>query len=209
MFEPQFFTLTSVYFLALLSPGQDFFLILKHALSYGYRKAWWSCLGIAVGNAFYIACAYLGHTVLSHYPSILLFIELGGMAFLFYLGIVMLFAPKPDEEYALHVKNSPSLKLFTQGLLSALLNPKNILFYFSLLFSIIEPETTLHVKLFYALWMVMLLLLWDGSVALLFGNQKALRLFPYLFVLQKIVGLGLIGMSLKLVVVWCFNARSV
>lgn len=37
----EFLTLTSVYFLALLSPGQDFFLILKHALSHGYKKAWW------------------------------------------------------------------------------------------------------------------------------------------------------------------------
>ena len=59
MFEPQFFTLTSIYTLALLSPGQDFFLIVKHALTHGYKKAWWSCFGIASGNALSITLAYM------------------------------------------------------------------------------------------------------------------------------------------------------
>ena len=198
MFEPQFFTLTSIYFLALLSPGQDFFLIIKHALSHGYKKAWWSCLGIASGNAVYIALAYIGQEFLSHYRVILSVVEIGGAAFLFYLGCLLLFAPKPHLENTLHVKGKMAFKLFVQGLLSALLNPKNILFYFSLLFTIIQPETALHVKIFYAVWMVAMLLVWDMCVALLFGNQKALKLLPYLFLVQKIVGIVLIGFSLNL-----------
>ena len=198
MFEPQFFTLTSIYFLALLSPGQDFFLIIKHALSHGYHKAWWSCLGIASGNALYIALAYVGQEFLSHYPMLLSLVEIGGAAFLFYLGCLLFFAPKPRLENTLHVKVKMAFKLFVQGLFSALLNPKNILFYFSLLLTIIEPETALHVKIFYAVWMVAMLLVWDMGVALLFGNQKALKLLPYLFIVQKIVGVGLIGFSLSL-----------
>ncbi|KFL33790.1 MULTISPECIES: LysE family transporter [unclassified Sulfurospirillum] len=198
MFEPQFFTLTSIYFLALLSPGQDFFLIIKHALSHGYKKAWWSCLGIASGNALYIALAYIGYEFLSRYPMILTLVEIGGAVFLFYLGCLLFFAPKPHLENALHVKSKMAFKLFVQGLLSALLNPKNILFYFSLLFTIIQPETALHVKMFYAVWMVALLIVWDLFVAFLFGNQRALKLLPYLYIVQKIVGVGLIGFSLQL-----------
>ena len=77
----EFLTLTSVYFLALLSPGQDFFLILKHALSHGYKKAWWGCLGIACGNGVYIALAYMGHEHLKRYETLLSFISLGEHSF--------------------------------------------------------------------------------------------------------------------------------
>ncbi|MBP9612431.1 MAG: LysE family transporter [Sulfurospirillum sp.] len=195
MFEPQFFTLTSIYTLALLSPGQDFFLIVKHALTHGYKKAWWSCFGIASGNALYITLAYMGHTYLSHYPFIVSFIEIGGFLFLFYLGCLLLFAPKPNMNTSLHVSSKMAIKLFLQGLSSALLNPKNILFYFSILFTIVEPNTALHVKLFYGIWMVGLLVIWDMSVAMIFGNAKALKLLPYLYPLQKLIGLGLIGFA--------------
>lgn len=195
MFEPQFFTLTSIYVLALLSPGQDFFLIVKHALTHGYKKAWWSCFGIASGNALYITLAYMGHTYLSHYPFIVSFIEIGGFLFLFYLGCLLLFAPKPNMNTSLHVSSKMAIKLFLQGLSSALLNPKNILFYFSILFTIVEPNTALHVKLFYGIWMVGLLVIWNMSVAMIFGNAKALKLLPYLYPLQKLIGLGLIGFA--------------
>ena len=193
MFEPQFFTLTSIYFLALLSPGQDFFLIVKHALTHGYQKAWWSCLGIASGNALYITLAYMGHTYLSLYPFIVSFIEKGGFLFLIYLGCLLLLAPKPSMDSSLHVSTDTTRKLFFEGFSSALLNPKNILFYFSILFTIVEPTTAFHVKNFYGMWMVGLLLAWDMCVAMLFGNQKALTLFPYLYPLQKLIGLGLLG----------------
>lgn len=196
MFEHQFFTLTAIYFLALLSPGQDFFLIVKHSLTHGYQKAWWSCWGIACGNALYIAVAYIGHNSISAYPKLISYIEIGGVLFLLYLGFLLLFAPKPKLENSLHVKSIIAVKLFMQGLLSALLNPKNILFYFSLLFTIIEPTTTLHVKIFYALWMIFMLLMWDMMIALFFGNQKALEYVSYLEWIQKIIGIGLIAFSL-------------
>jgi threonine/homoserine/homoserine lactone efflux protein len=207
MISTQFLTLTSIYFLALLSPGQDFFLIIKHALTHGYQKAWWSCLGIASGNALYIALAYVGHELLSDNPLIISFIELGGMAFLFYLGCLLLIAPKPHMNTSRQIQSNIALKLFMQGLLSALLNPKNILFYFSLLFTIIEPTTDAAVKVFYTVWMVGILLVWDMCVALLFGNQKALKLLPYLGWVQKVIGVGLIGFSLQLALKWAMDAK--
>lgn len=207
MLDAQFLTLTSIYFLALLSPGQDFFLIIKHALSHGYQKAWWSCVGIASGNALYIALAYVGHGLLSDNPFIISFIELGGVAFLFYLGCLLFLAPKPHMDVSVNLKNNMAFKLFVQGLLSALLNPKNILFYFSLLFTIIDPKTALPVKIFYAVWMVGMLLVWDMGVALLFGNQKALKLLPYLGWVQKVIGVGLMGFSLHLALAWIIGAK--
>ena len=43
--------------LALLSPGPDFFLVVRAAMVFGVRHASGVCLGIALGNGAYIAMA--------------------------------------------------------------------------------------------------------------------------------------------------------
>ena len=193
----EFLTLTSIYFLALLSPGQDFFLILRSALQYGYKTAWWNCQGIALGNAFYIVLAYVGHGLLVNYPFIIPLIEFGGALFLMYLGYILINAPKPKlVQNSLDTKPS-RYKLLSTGFFSALLNPKNALFYLSILFTIVSFETSLHVRIFYALWMIVLLLVWDMVVALFFGNTKAIKLLPWLYPLQKIIGIFLALFGVK------------
>ena len=202
----EFLSLTSVYFLALLSPGQDFFLILKHALSHGYKKAWWGCLGIACGNGVYIALAYMGHEHLKRYETLLSFISLGGALFLGYLGSLLLLAPKPHTLQHEHTVSISAKTLFYQGFFSAILNPKNILFYFSLLFTIVSAATPFGIKLFYALWMIGMLMAWDMLVAFLFGNKKALAYISYLYIVQKGIGLCLVVFSLHLLLMW-FSAK--
>jgi threonine/homoserine/homoserine lactone efflux protein len=46
----QFLMIAAAHFLALLSPGPDFFLIARTSLSAGWRVAGGVCLGIAVAN---------------------------------------------------------------------------------------------------------------------------------------------------------------
>ena len=193
----EFLTLTSIYFLALLSPGQDFFLILRNALQYGYKTAWWNCIGIALGNAFYIILAYVGHGLVLDYPFILLIIECGGAIFLIYLGYMLINAPKPHFVQDIRTSKPSRQKLLSTGFFSALLNPKNALFYLSILFTIVSFETSLHVRIFYALWMILLLLIWDMAVALFFGNTKALKLLPWLNPLQKMIGIFLALFGVK------------
>lgn len=192
MLSVEFITLTSIYFLALLSPGQDFFLILRTALLHGYKLAWWSCFGIALGNTLYIALAYIGHETLIQFPFLLPTIELLGGLFLVYLGYILLTAPRPTYQRGIAHSLPSRLKLFNAGFLSAILNPKNTLFYLSILFTIVSPQTALHVKIAYAGWMISLLLVWDMFVAFLLGHQKASKLLDFLYPIQKIIGSGLI-----------------
>ncbi len=187
----EFLTLTFIYCLALLSPGQDFFLIISSALRHGYSKAWWVCLGISIGNGVYIALAFIGHGWFQSDQAIT-FIRYAGALFLIYLGTLLLRAPNPSNA-TLETYSKKSLELFIQGMLSALLNPKNILFYFSILFTIVPTETALHVKLLYGTWMVFLVIVWDMTIAFIFGHTKAKRLLPLLHPLQKVIGALLIG----------------
>ncbi len=46
-----FFFIAVTHFMALLSPGPDFFLILIHSMQYGSKLARYTVLGIASGNA--------------------------------------------------------------------------------------------------------------------------------------------------------------
>ncbi len=56
--------IAAAHFLALLSPGPDFFLIARTSLSSGWRVASGACLGIAAANAVFIIAAFAGTAAL-------------------------------------------------------------------------------------------------------------------------------------------------
>ncbi|CAE10241.1 hypothetical protein WS1154 [Wolinella succinogenes] len=147
-----------------------------------------------MGNGFYIALSFLGHGILGQISWLLPLIELGGALFLIYLGGVLFLSPKPRfGTQGETPRPSLAVGFFWQGLLSALLNPKNTLFYLSVLFTILPPEITPATRIFYGVWMISLLLFWDMGLAYLLGHPStAARLLPFLHPIQKIVGIALI-----------------
>lgn len=56
----EFVLIASAHFLALLSPGPDFFLIMQTALRMPMRYALSVCAGIAAANGLYLTIAVLG-----------------------------------------------------------------------------------------------------------------------------------------------------
>src|SRR3546814_10805338 len=60
----QFIIIAAAHFLALLSPGPDFFLVARTSLSTSWRIASGACLGIAVANGVFIVAAFAGTAVL-------------------------------------------------------------------------------------------------------------------------------------------------
>ena len=142
--------LALAHFLALLSPGPDFFLIIGHAVRHRLRGSLFICLGIALGNALYICLAVSGWSVMRQMPALYRVLELAGAAYLAWLGFLLLRAsreaanskpspdqhapsqPSPNQTGSLGTGRtsplSPGRQLLT-GLGSALLNPKNAVFY--------------------------------------------------------------------------------
>ena len=53
-----FIVIAVTHFVALLSPGPDFFLILMTALNSGQRRARYTVFSIVVGNAFILALIF-------------------------------------------------------------------------------------------------------------------------------------------------------
>lgn len=89
LFPAVFPALALSHFVALLSPGPDFFLLVGYAVRYRIRGSIGLCLGIAAGNALYIVLAIVGWGLLRQAPLLLL-IELLGAGYLLWIGSLLI-----------------------------------------------------------------------------------------------------------------------
>jgi len=162
--------LALAHFVALLSPGQDFFLITGHAIRHQLRGSWGICFGIALGNALYIAIAILGWTGIRDNPTLFTVIEILGGLYLLWIGWHLLHSRPQDMQLNTTTCDRPAVwKQLILGLNSALLNPKNALFYMSLMTVILGSNVTLAQQAFCGIWMTLVVLFWDVLVAATIG----------------------------------------
>lgn len=124
-----------------LTPGPNSLLALTHGALYGARRTLFTILGGVFGFSALIALAMFGLTaLLQTSASILSVLKWVGGAYLVWLGIQLWRSP------ALHLKVTgraaplSNLGMFRQGLLSALANPKVLLFYGAFLPQFIDPQ---------------------------------------------------------------------
>lgn len=200
----EFLLIATAHFLALLSPGPDFFLILQAALRLPLRYAISVCAGIAAANGVYLAVAVLGLETVREMSGPMLVLKFLGGGYLIYIGVMLLRAsPRAmdagDSATALH---SPGLRRqFTVGFLSAIFNPKNAIFYLSLFTVMVSVETRLGVRILYALWMMGIVLVWDIGVASAFGNACVKKILGrWVFRIEKISGVLLASFGMLLAV---------
>lgn len=168
----QFGVIAGAHFLALLSPGPDFFLIVRSSLVHGARTASGVCVGIALANAVYIGLAIGGVSLLQSVAALYFLLKWTGCAYLAWLGWRLL---RASGEIALPGGASGGAKAgfwwreFRTGFLSGILNPKNSLFYASLFSLGFDHGTPAGVQLAYGAWMFLVVLLWDLAVARAIG----------------------------------------
>jgi threonine/homoserine/homoserine lactone efflux protein len=198
----EFLLLASAHFLALLSPGPDFFIIIQTALKKPLCYAFSVCAGIASANALYLLVAVLGLEVIKEMPMLMLVLKYLGGAYLVFLGVMLLKSKKIDINVDKNQLQIKSLKAeFVIGFLSGFLNPKNAIFYLSLFTLMVSAETSLFTRTLYALWMSFLVLFWDMGIAVLIGNENVKnRLSRWIYLIEKISGFVLA--SFGLVLVW-------
>ncbi|MDQ2185009.1 LysE family transporter [Alcaligenaceae bacterium A4P071] len=208
----QFLILAAAHFLALLSPGPDFFLIARTSLSAGWRIASGACLGIAVANGVFIIAAFAGAAALQPDSATFVSLQLAGCAYLLYLGILFIRHAGANTLMDVHLKKlgnrRPAQHALAwwraagMGFLSGILNPKNALFYASLATMLAGAHTGAGWKTFYGAWMFSVVLLWDLLVAVLIGNQSVLRRFARALPgLERSSGVVLILLALGVIAV--------
>ena len=202
----QFAIIAAAHFLALLIPGVDFFLIVRTAISRGRRSAVAVCLGIAAANAAVIAAAFTGMTLLSD-PSALAFTQVVGGLFLLVVGVnILRHSNTVDVEtgIARDTGARPWIRYLGLGATSAVLNPKNVLFYVSLAAVVAAADP--GAKVFYGVWMTSVVLVWDTLVALVMtsrlARQRLALLLPWV---SRIAGAFLIFFGAGMIAGWAMT----
>ncbi|WP_373378565.1 LysE family translocator [Cupriavidus nantongensis] len=177
----QFAMVAGAHALALLSPGPDFFLVVRSALLHGPRRAGAVCLGIALGNGVFIGLALAGVAAMRDSPPLFAALQWAGCAYLVWLGWRLLNASGelsiPAADAAARPAPGAWLAQLAGGFLSAVLNPKNGLFYASLFSVLAASRTPPAVQLAYGVWMFAVVLCWDLLVAYGIGHPATAARF--------------------------------
>lgn len=124
-----------------LTPGPNMVYLVSRSICQGRVAGLISLCGVAVGLLVYMSCAALGITsLLIAVPYAYEALKIGGAAYLLWLAWQ---AVKPGGRSPFEVRALPPdspRKLFTMGLVTAILNPKIAVMYLSLLPQFISPE---------------------------------------------------------------------
>ena len=194
-FPSAFLALALAHFVALLSPGPDFFLLVGYAARYRLRGSAGLCVGIAAGNALYIVLVIIGWSALRQFAWLFTLIELCGALYLLWIGSHLVRSqPQAMRLHETH-QRCPSLrKQILLGLGSALLNPKNALFYLALMTALLGPDVTLVQQAVCGVWMTGVVLLWDLLLIVLIAlPQIQRRLGNLVWKIERAAGGILLG----------------
>lgn len=195
-----FFVLTSLA--VILIPGQDMVLVMSRGIAQGAKAGIVSALGVSIG--------LLGHTVLAAFglgallmASELIFTVLKylGASYLVYLGIRLIF--RQSSEFEIDKPTDKTFKkLFLEGSLSNMSNPKVTIFYFAFLPQFISADISHPTYYLLALGISFSLLtfLVKAPVGYFAGVASArIRSRPIVIkLINRISGTVLIGLGVKL-----------
>jgi threonine/homoserine/homoserine lactone efflux protein len=186
----------------LITPGPAVLYVITRSIDQGRLAGLVSVLGIGVGTLFHVFAAALGISAIL-VSSALAFniVKLLGAAYLIYLGVSKLRA-KQSDFLPSHVQPQALSRIFTQGVVVNLLNPKLALFFFAFLPQFVDPARGAVSAQMALLGMILLVmgLFSDSVYAMLAGTAgQWLRANRHFLRAQKYVtgtvyiGLGLVA----------------
>lgn len=171
-----FFTLALIALLGAMSPGPDFTIVTRYALTGSRKAALLASFGIVTALLVHISYCSLGVAVLLiETPWLFRLIQMAGSFYLAYLGISLLMHSYKAADQA----EPPSKQAFLTGFLCNLLNPKCTLFLFGVYTQFVDPNTPLYVLIIYGLIIIGTSLAWFCTLTYLithsaFKNRFAL-----------------------------------
>ncbi len=187
-----------------LTPGADTMYILTRSISQGKKAGFYSVFGIVTGGLLHTLFAALGLSViLTKSATAFTVVKYLGVAYLLYLGIKMLVDKSNTfESDTKEIEHLDLHKIYRDGVLTNILNPKIALFFLAFLPQFINPEYAEGTLPFLILgltfmatgtiWCLFLVYATSTMTKTLRNNNKIGKL------LQKFSGLMFIGLGIKL-----------
>jgi len=185
-----------------LTPGNDMLYVAARSTSQGVKAGIISSLGIFVCCIVHIVAAVVGLSAIIAGSAVAFnTIKYLGAAYLIYLGLRSLLSKKKSIEFKKELVPLSNKKIFLQGVVTNVLNPKVALFFLAFL-----PQF-IHAGSKNAQWQILFLGVWFNiggtivniTVSILFGKiGKWLSQSPRFVKWQeRITGVMLIGLGIK------------
>lgn len=185
-----------------ITPGNDMLYVATRSTSQGIKAGIVSALGIAGGCIVHLLAAVIGlSTIIASSAIGFDIIKYAGAAYLVYLGIRSILSRQNKFSITQNVEKKSLSKLFWQGVLTNVLNPKVALFFLAFLPQFIHPEkgnASMQILLL-GLWFNFSGTIVNCIVALLFWKLRNWLADKQAFIKwqNKITGLLLIGLGIK------------
>lgn len=202
MLITQFLTVTVITILAVVSPGPDFAVVAHNSLNYSRRAGFFTAVGIALGLTVHVTYSLVGIGFLIA-RSILLFniIKYIGAAYLIYVGILSLRARKHAQRLKLKSESRrpiSDVKALRVGFLTNALNPKATLFFLALFTQVLSATTTLPIKLFFGVEIMLIAFAWFSLLSYLLTVDEVRKAIGKLqHHVERLMGVILIALGIK------------
>jgi threonine/homoserine/homoserine lactone efflux protein len=166
-----------------IMPGPDSLLIMTRSATQGWRAGSAAALGIGTGTFVHIFAAALGlSAILSTSAAAFTVVKLAGAAYILYLAIGMLLSKRGDGiEKPLTIAPLPLRRIYAQGILTNVLNPKVALFFLAFVPQFIDANAPHKALAFLILGAIFNIncMLWCHALALFTAQARArLKLNP-------------------------------
>jgi threonine/homoserine/homoserine lactone efflux protein len=184
-----------------LTPGNDMLYVMARSSGQGIKAGIVSSLGIMVGCMVHIMAAVVGISALIAQSAIAFaIIKYLGVAYLIYLGSKALVTKRSSLPLKQTLPRLSYKKIFWQGVLTNVLNPKVALFFLAFLPQFITPSPNTWLQiLFLGVWFDAGGTLVNIAVAVLFGKIGSFLSRSPRFVQwqERITGTLLIALGIK------------
>jgi threonine/homoserine/homoserine lactone efflux protein len=202
MLEVSWLLFTVASLVLIVTPGQDMVLVMSRSIAQGAAAGVATAAGVSVGLVGHTVLVTLGlGAILRASEWLFVALKLAGAAYLIYLGIALL--RTRGVALAVHAAAQRSVaRLFIDGALSNISNPKIAIFYFAFLPQFVLPGAAHPTLSVFALGLLFaaLTFLVKGPVGFFAGLLSAwLRSRPgFLVWLYRSSGAILIGLGIRL-----------
>lgn len=200
MLETSLFV-TLIAILVMLVPGPDFFLTIKNAARYPRNAALMTSFGLICGVATHMTYCVAGlAVVITTTPWLFKLLKYAGAIWLIYIGTQALLARGHSQWKLENIQHQTvSLKkAFLQGYFCNLLNPKATLFFLSVFTQVLNLDSSINEKLWYAGIILSVSVIWWPILVFLIQSKPVRHaLAKTQKVLDKILGGILVALGIK------------
>ena len=187
--------------LAVMSPGPDFFLVLRNSLSYGRKAGFFTALGTASGCCISFTILICGLKFLFTYPLIKIILAWVCGCYLIYLGVQSIIAKAHHSQTNYHHGKVTQMSVYYRnGLFTNLLNPKLYTISGAILTYTEQQHPSLATNITIIIGNALIAIIWFSLVSLLLSQNKIQKAyFKKELLINKILGLILIIVGGKII----------